>query len=80
MGNPDKYLSPACVEGGSVRAEGKMTFALKDTACVLVYRKGGHPVVEETAVRTWPGSADFHLVEFPWELPVRRITALKDKP
>lgn len=57
-----------------------MTFALKDTACVLICRKGGHPVVEETSVRTWPGSADFHLVEFPWELPVRRVTALKGKP
>ncbi|WP_455563435.1 hypothetical protein [Akkermansia massiliensis] len=68
------------MEEGSVRTVGKMTFALKDTVCVLICRKGGHPVVEENAVRTWPGSADFYLVEFPWELPVRRVTDLKGKP
>lgn len=80
LGNPDKYLSPACVEEGIVRTDGKMTFILKDSASVLVYRKGGHPVVEGAAVRKLPGSTDFYLVEFPRELPVRRVTVLKGEP
>lgn len=80
LGNRDKYLSPACVEEGIVRTDGKMTFTLKDSASVLVYSEGGRPAVEGAAVRKLPGSPDFYLLEFPGELPVRRVTVLKGKP
>ncbi|PNC05726.1 Sip1-related alpha-galactosidase [Akkermansia muciniphila] len=80
LGNPDKYLSPACIEEGIIRTDGKMTFTLKDSASVLIYREGGRPVVEGAAVRSLPGSEDFYLVEFPGELPARRVTVLKGKP
>lgn len=68
------------MEEGIVRTDGKMTFTLKDSASVLVYSEEGRPAVEGAAVRKLPGSPDFYLLEFPGELPVRRVTVLKGKP
>lgn len=79
LGNPDKYLSPSCIEEGIVRTDEKIIFTLKDSACVLIYREGGSPVVKGASVRKLPGSSDFYLVEFPEELPARRVTILNER-
>lgn len=66
LGDPDKFLSPACVKEGISSSPTEMEFTLEDAEKVLIYQEEGTPVVPDAvSVSPVAGSPGFYLAVFP---------------
>jgi hypothetical protein len=78
LGNPEKFLSPACVREGISSSATEMEFTLEDAEQVLIYQEEGTPVIEgSVSITPVPGSAGFFLVRFPESADRNRVVRVR---
>lgn len=78
LGNPDKFLAPACVKEGISSSTTEMEFTLEDGGKVMIYQEEGIPVVlDSLSVSPVKGSPGFFLVTFPESASGSRLVRVR---